>query len=887
MSDVMRVTGLDARLTNLPIPLTSFVGRTRELEIIKGLLESQRLVSLTGAGGCGKTRLALRIASELLVGNRFPNGVWWVDLASVSDALHVPRALARVLGIREAPERTPTDSVADYLASTRLFLVFDNCEHVIAASAQLSAVILRRCPDVHILTTTREPLRAAGEVVWPVPGLAMPTTGSAVPRDLQSLVSSDAVQLFAERAGAVLPHFVITEDNSAAVGEICRRLDGMPLAIELAAARAHVLSVTQILERLDRALSLLTRGSPFAPSRQQTLRATLDWSYDLLTGDQQTMLRQLAVFAGGFTLEAVEAVAGERQSNQAIDLLSDLVDKSLVVVERRSREGPRYRLLETIRQFAMGKLAEPGELTAARDRHTDWVLTLVERAEPELRGPSQMYWFDQLEIEHDNFVTSLEWCRQRDDVQRGLRLASALFWFWERRGSVSEGRSFLEDLLARLDASQAPHDHSLQVARAEALNGVGSLAWHQGDKAGSRQHLEMAEAAWRELGIEGERGLAETHIWLSRTRQSDYAAASRILDESIRQSRRIGYHWALAEGLAFQGMSTLQHGDPRAASPLIEESLALFRQVGDVGSVAMPLTFLGNLALERGALDSAQARFQQVLEAGHATRTNLTIALALNNLGEIARCREDYTQARLYYESSQAYYHALGHTRDEARLIHNFAWIALREGSIEEATQLFRESLTRFQRLEHPRGIIECIAGFGGVAAAEENEQAAMRAVRLFGSAQALRNAHHLNVWPADRIAYEASLAATRLKLTHEQFESAWNKGQAMSLEPAIEYALSEADVDESWIAKPPTPPDSLTPRQLARQQYGGLTAREREVAALVVQGKSNREIAQELVVSERTVDKHVSSILAKLDFHSRAQIAAWAIEVGLAKRSA
>ena len=437
-TDFPPLRSLDSLPNNLPRQLTSFIGREREMAEVRRLLSTTRLLTLTGSGGCGKTRLALQVAADLV--EAFAEGVWFVDLAPLSDPALVPQTVAATLRVREEPGRPILITLSEYLQPRHLLLVLDNCEHLVGACAELAQALLRACPHLQILATSREPLRIGGETTWRVPSLSLPDL-LRLPL-VESLAEYEAVRLFTDRAEVVLPGFLVTDQNALAVAQVCHRLDGIPLAIELAATRVKVLPVHQIAARLDDRFRLLTGGSRTALPRQQTLRAVMDWSYILLSEKERTLLRRLSVFAGGWTLDAAEAVcSGNRiETVEVLDLLAQLVDRSLVAVDREDAEA-RYRLLDTVRQYAREKLQDSGEETEVHGRHREWFLDLAERTEPELLGPEQGVWLARLEAEHDNLRAALTWSQQEEEGgEAGLRLAGALGRFWWMRGHLTEGR---------------------------------------------------------------------------------------------------------------------------------------------------------------------------------------------------------------------------------------------------------------------------------------------------------------------------------------------------------------------------------------------------------------------------------------------------------------
>src|SRR6516162_8486227 len=478
-------------LHNLPMQLTSFVGREREIAETRRLLETTRLLTLTGPGGCGKTRLALRVAADSL--EQFPDGVWLVELASLADPAFVPHTVAAALDVPEQPSRPVTDTLADYLRTKKLLLLVDNCEHLHAACQSLIDHLLRECAAVRILATSRVALGVEGESTYRVPSLRLPDSPHSLPA--AQLAEYDAIRLFVDRAALAQSGFTLTERTAPAIAQICRRLDGMPLAIEFAAARVRMLSPDQIAARLDDRFRLLTAARRQILPRQQTLRATMDWSYDLLSEPEQALLRRLSVFAGGWPFEAAEAVcAGDGVAAPAIlDLLTQLVDKSLVIAETHGGEA-RYRLLETVRQYGAEKLQGAGEAAEVRRRHRDWFVALAEQAEPELRGMRQRLWSDRLEMEHDNLRAAYEWTMTEPEGRReGLRLATALFSFWRSIGYWSEGHEWLEQgLLSSGDVAPS--------IRAKALANAALFAWRARKDERAIALAEEGLAVCKEVG---------------------------------------------------------------------------------------------------------------------------------------------------------------------------------------------------------------------------------------------------------------------------------------------------------------------------------------------------------------------------------------------------
>src|SRR5215204_1497259 len=467
---------------NLPLELSSFVGREKELAEVKRLLGETRLLTLTGSGGCGKTRLALAAATDLL--EEFEEGVWMVELAPLADPSLVAQAVGSTLGVREQPGRSLTEMLSGYLGSKKVLLVLDNCEHLIEACAELAEALLRFCPGLRVLATSREALGITGEVAWPVPSLSLPDL-RRMP-DIGSLPEYESARLFVERAVAVRPDFVLTEQNASAVAQVCYRLDGIPLAIELAAARTKVLSVEEVADRLDDCFRLLSAGGRTAMPRQHTLHATMDWSHELLSEEERSLFRRLSVFAGGFSLEAVESVCiGEDvERDEVLGLLSHLVDKSLVAVWEKDGET-RYRLLETVRQYGRDKLSESGEEGQLRERHAGYYLALAAQAEPELKGAGQVEWLKRFEREHDNLRAAISWSLERRNHQDAAQLGWALWLFWWIRGHFAEGRRLMEEAISVNGSAAMPAS-----ARAQGLFVAGTMACGQGDHSSAEPLLE-------------------------------------------------------------------------------------------------------------------------------------------------------------------------------------------------------------------------------------------------------------------------------------------------------------------------------------------------------------------------------------------------------------
>lgn len=758
---------------NLPIARTSFVGREREMLEVKRLLSMTRLLTLTGSGGSGKTRLALEVAGDLA--GAYPDGAWLVELAALSDPALVPNAVAAVLGVREEPNRPLGDTLMNYLRSKQMLLVLDNCEHLIEAVARLVDALLGTCPRLRVLATSREALDIAGEANWVVPSLSVP--GLRDPPTTEELEGYESARLFVERAWFRDPSFVLTPRNARVVAEICRRLDGIPLAIELAAARVEVLSAEQIAARLDDSLRLLTAGGRTTMPRHQTLRATLDWSHELLVEPERKLFGRLSVFAGGWTLEAVEAVgAGDGiEEGEVLDLLGRLVDKSLVVA---GAEGAsRYRMLEPVRQYGLERLEAGGEAERVRERHAGYYLALAEAAEPELMGADQASWLGRLGIEHANLRAALSWALGPEDAEPeeraepGLRLAAALGRFWNAH-SPSEGLAWLERGLARSSASP-------KSVRAKALKEAGWLALFQGDYEEAVTMLEEGLALFKDLGDKPSAAALLANLGSAAVHGGDHRRVTALREEAEALRPELSDRWALAHLLTFLGLAAVDEGDHDRAVARFEESLVLNRELGDRRGIALCFTCLGMTELSRGDRERAAAPLEEAL----------------------------------------------------------------------------RQLQDRGDRV----GIATGLLGLAGVALSRGRPA---RAARLWGAAEALREAIGLPLTPFVRshYDYEGDLAAARAGLDEQSFAAAWSEGRAMTPEQATEYALSE----EEGRDLPMSPADEPT---------GSLTPREQEIAVLAGRGLTNRRIAEELSISEHTVATHVRKILKKLGLRSRAQI--------------
>jgi non-specific serine/threonine protein kinase len=746
---VRPATELPARYRSLPIQLTSFVGREREIVSVTALLGQARLLTLTGAGGCGKTRLALEVAARLATDSHdaFPDGIWLVDLARLADSTLVPQAIASSLGIRDEALRPLLDQLVDYCAPRRLLLLLDNCEHLIAACAFVADALLRASAGLRILATSREPLAIGGEATFHVPSLQSPDPLRLPPFD--DAIEYEAVRLFRERAESVRPGFEVTPANLPVVAEICQRLDGMPLAIELAAARTRVLTVDDISARLGDRFQLLTGGSRVALPRHQTLRATIEWSYALLSDADRALLRHLAVFAGGWTLPAAEAVCAPVAGvgGNVLDLLAHLVDKSLVVSGWRGHAG-RYGMLETLRQFALEQLEAGGEGAAARGRHAAYFVELAEAAEPKLMSTEQRAWQISLAAEHNNIQVALDWLASPEaeavvDRPRelGLRLAGALWRYWEVRGSLAEGQAHLEPLLAGSTAGIDP------AVLARAHLGAGVCAFYRGDFAAATARYEESVRLYRAVGDRRALTRPLTYLGWMDTYRTDFARARGELEEALALSRELGDSQAEAWATARLGIVAYWAGDPEKGIPLLERALALSRELGDELGTGWWLLMLG----------------QATFAAGQTERT-------VELLEECLVCTE-----------------ALGDRRDHAFALTQLSVADLGRGDPAQATARLNEAASIFRELGDGFGITAALFGYAFTLASFHP----LAAIRIGGAVTTACQAGGFAFPLGLVVMFDNLLAGLKDGVGAGAFAAEWEAGSRLPLEAALAQALA------------------------------------------------------------------------------------------------
>jgi predicted ATPase/DNA-binding CsgD family transcriptional regulator len=799
---------------NLPEDLTTLIGRALDQADVSALLGTHRVVSLVGVGGVGKTRLALALARDKLVD--FPDGIWLVELGSITASGLVSGAVAASVGVAIRPRQPVIDTLIAALRSSRVLLVLDNCEHLVQACAELVDRVVRACPRVHVLTTSREPLGVPGEIAWQVAPLATPEHAET---PVEHLAEIESVRLFVERAQAALPSFALTQANAAAVAQVCRRLDGLPLALELAAAGVKVPSPQQLAARLDDRFKLLVHGSRTAPLRHQTLESAVAWSYDLLAPDDRHLFDRLSVFGGGFALDAVEAVCG-LESQSVVSGLAHLIHQSLVTANSDDAGDRRYSLLETLRAYGRARLRERGEATLLRQRLTAWVLARAEEAGAALRGPGQAHWLPWAEREHANVRSALDWAVTSGDADTALRLVGALWWSWLLHDRWTEGHEWLERALSM------PGADLRTLVRGRALQGAATTA-----------------------GLRGQHALAQT-----------------LIDECFSLARGLGDDELLLAGHSAQALLLQQQGETEAAQQHVQAMLELARRLGRPWYEARAAEFVASRALRSGDLTAAAAQLSQALNLARLAGDAWNVAMLLGQLGDVERMRGTHPRAAPLYQESIRLFQSLGLREDPSR-VHNLGFVALAEHQTGRAATLFLDALRVFRRVGDPRGVADCLIGLGCVRAAERRPA---EAARLFGAGDAALEAVGSKVWPSNRADYQHWERIARVAMGTHAWAEAWTSGRAIGVETIVDEALSERAADVVPAAT----------RLLSHADE--LTPREREAAQLAARGLSNRRIGETLVIAEKTAANHLQNALDKLDVHSRSELAARAVELGL-----
>ncbi len=792
----------------LPAPVTPLVGRGRETAALTATLLDQdvRLVTMTGPGGVGKTRLAVAVAGA--IETEFADGAWFVPLAPVQSPDVVVPTIARTLGLKDDADRPVEERLREHLGDRRVLLVLDNVEHVVSAAPQI-AELLVGCPRLRVLATSRVALRVSGEHEYHVPPLPVPDP--KLVSSASELGANEAVVLFLQRARAVRPEFTLTGANAGTVAEICRRLDGLPLAIELAAARVRMLTPQELLARLSNRLRVLVDGPRDLPLRLQTMRDAIAWSYDLLSEEEQALFRPLAVFVGGFTLEAAEVVGNVPS---VLDRVASLADKSLLHRLDPDDGEARFGMLETIREFGLHELERRGEAEAACRRHADFFLALAEQADREQLGPKQRDWLDRLELEHGNLRAALGWLATSGDVEGFGRLAVLLMRFWFIHGHLSEGRDWLERA-----AADASGHKELNALRADCLHGAGQLANAQYNADVATAHAEFSLALMRDLG--------------------DQAGQARAL--------------------ALLGKTALLADDNDRARLLMREALAFYRAIGDAERIAATLTNLGVASNNVGDFEDAVSLLTEARSIFVEMGNEHSVAIATANLGTAKYWQGDFAEAEAFYELTCEIERRLGDKTDLAITLGDLSRCACHQGHLVRSWDLLREHLALWREIGNPNALVECLREAAMLLAAVGRPAPAARALGAEAAGRVATKNPGNRHWHAE---YERVADGLRAALGPDRFAAAWAAGGSKPLEQAV--AAAEAELAEWASAVAAGEPGAIT------TPYS-LTPRELEVLRLLAAGRSDREIAGELFISHRTVHRHVASVYTKLGVGSRA----------------
>jgi predicted ATPase/DNA-binding CsgD family transcriptional regulator len=845
----------------VPTAFTPLVGRNKEVADICTLLKNPdvHLVTLLGTGGIGKTRLSYHVAREMQT--YFADGVCFVHLAAVNEPVLVIPTIAKELGIQEVGGQTIFQQIKAALHNKHFLLLLDNFEQVVT-TASLIEELLADCPRLKILVTSREVLHVDAERVFSVPPLGTPDLDQHSEDEM--ITQYPAIALFLQRAQAVLPTFQLTQTNARTIAEICVRMDGLPLAIELAAARIKLLPPQALLARLSQSLKILVSTSRTLPSRHQTLRNALQWSYDLLDEGEQRLFRRLSVFSGGWTLEAVEAVEKALNTDESLqisvlDCMASLLDKSLITLRKQGGEEPRMQLLLTLREYAMELLRESNEAESTQRAYAMYFLTFAEEAEPHLKDPEQTTWLEKLELEHENLQTTLAWLILYGETELALRFCGSLSRFWYLRGYWSEGRRWLEEALRLAQAGNPT------ATRAKVLYGAGILAYYQDDYTKARTLLEESVKIYRQLGIEREYAHALGDLGVLVHTQGDHEKAHLLLEESEMLCRKPDSKWELAYLLRKLGFILSREGELARAAAYAREGLQLARELGDKSLIASTLLTLGDIAASQGDLEQAMARDQEGLQLARELGDKSLIPIAVHNSVYLAALQGNIAQAKVRAMEGLQLARELGDKTFITTTLHTLGYLAGIQSNITQASAYYEEGLLVAQEIGYDKYVGLHLIGLAEVAAAQDQP---IRATRLFGVAGTKLDVM-VDMNTIERTHYEHVVQNVRIHLRDETFTAAWNEGSSMSPEQALatsEEAPIKQSHSERTLPSAPKLPDGLTPREV-------------EVLSLLAKGSSDIQIAEALVISPRTVNTHISSIYRKINVKTRSAATRYAIE--------
>lgn len=772
--------------TNLPkqIPL---IGRKSFIESAWPIIlrRDVRLLTLTGPGGIGKSVVGIEVARSLL--ESFPNGVYFVPLASISDPELVLPTIAETVGVKEAPKAPLAQTLKNYIGEKHMLLVLDNFEQLASSSSQLLTELGDSCPKLKFIVTSRKPLRIKGEHELAVPPLSVPSLKKLPP--LGELYENDSIALFLERARAIKPDLEISDENAQELVEICVRLDGLPLALELAAARIRILPPRMILTRLESRLGFLTGGSRDAPGRQQTLRNTIAWSHDLLDESEKKLFRRLAVFVGGFTVEAAESICPIDGDLNVLDGISALLDNSLLkrtdpgVEGEKSKDGEyRFGYLETIRDFASECLKKANESEAIETGRTNFYLSLAQKAEPRLNGPASLDWLARLEFEHDNMRASLGWCVERKDAERSLRLAGALGTFWEYHSYLNEGRHWLDAVL-----KIEPNESSIDVAK--VLVKAGILAVHQGDYSGAKELFHQAKSM--SYQIRDRNGVAQSLRGLAfiASRLADYSKAAFLYEESANQFRELHDDLALANSLKGLGWSLHNLGDTARAKSILKEGLEVYRKLGDKYNLSITLHLLAQAGFKTDSYGANRSLLAEALSLAEEVHDRRMIGMSFMSMGELARLHGNDSEAIMRYKEGIVILEDAGERSMLAWSCQNLGYSLLHEKQSTEAKRCFVKGLKLFRDLKEEQGMASCLAGFGAIALAQGSPE---RAARILGATSLIFERSGSYIDPIDKTEFEKVLSTAKVQLSAEQFSAEQGIRKSMSLNQVVAYCLEE-----------------------------------------------------------------------------------------------
>ncbi len=908
---------LDRLPNNLPSQLTSFVGREKELADVKKLLQNTHLLTLIGPGGTGKTRLSIQAAREM--SDQYPDGVWFVELAPILDPTLVPRTMAMTIGLRDEPERPVVDMLCDYLHEKRMLIILDNCEHLVDSCARMADRILHVAADTCILASSREALGIGGEVTYRVPSLGLPDI-QHLP-SIETLSEYEAVKLFIDRATSAISSFSVTNDNAPALAQVCHHLDGIPLAIELAAAKVRVLSVEQIAKRLDDRFRLLKGGSRTVLERHQTLRAAIDWSYNLLPPSEQILFGRLSVFIGGWTLEAAESICSIEpvEHEDVLDLLEQLINKSLVLKEELRGET-RYRLLETLQQYAIEKLEEAAELDKLRDRHLEYHLNLAKTAEPHLIRPEQIEYLPLLDADYENLRYAFEWALSKESAEASLSFCWALEYFWEIRSYWIEGLHWFTRALAKPSQNESRNEI---VIRAKALYKCAQLQLRSGDYERALSAAEVSLTLASESSDQRDIAIARLYVGLAlvgwginidRTHPlmeqslADFQAlkepfweaqafialnASRAREGELKfrdvymswleLARKAGERLRLADGLSEYANWLFRMGQEQKAREFAEESDGYYRQIS-VETTNENAYLFAEIAWENGDYQKARSLFTQIVGYLSLLGDKSSSSFFKAKLGILAIEEGDLQRAEIELKEALTLVQELGDKALTANRLIELSKLSYMQGNLAVYKQYVRETFAlknhfvNFQKTY----LLLCLLPSIYIQKPEN-------ATRIMGAFEYIERDYDYPARAVDKKDYDRAETYARQTLGEAVFEVLFGEGQQMTIDDALDLAWNTAEEIDRIILPSSTGsevmPDRLPSRREAEKyKYGGLTTRERDVAAQIAQGKSNQAIAETLFVSLKTVEAHVTRILSKLGFTSRAQIAGWAVAKGLAQ---